>query len=307
MRTHSSEARYLQILAGEPINTTPMQNIALAFSTLFILLSCSKSTIETVETDLEASVHTEVPYGHDPKQKLDIHLPAHRNRTDTRVFVLIHGGGWTGGDKSDINHHVSELKKRFPEYAIANINYRLYNNNQFKFPSQENDIKSAIQFLLSNARTYQISDQYILVGTSAGAHLALLQAYKYAASLKPVAVISYFGPTDLVALYSQAPNAGIPYLLNSLTGTTPNQNPDAYRQSSPVHFVNGGSAPTLMLHGEKDDLVPPSQSVLLRNKLQSVNVASKLVIYPNEGHNLTENNLLHSFNEIASFLQAHVD
>ena len=284
-----------------------MQKIALAFSTLFMLLSCSKSTVETVETDPEASVLTEVPYGHDPKQKLDIHLPAHRNRNDTRVFVLIHGGGWTGGDKSDISHQVNELKKRFPRYAVANLNYRLYNNNQFRFPSQENDIKSAIQFLLSNARTYQISDQYILVGTSAGAHLALLQAYKHTSTLKPVAVISYFGPTDLAALYAQAPNAGIPYLLTSLTGTTPAKDPDAYRQSSPVYFVNGGSAPTLMLHGDRDDLVPPSQSILLRNKLQSVNVASRLVMYPNEGHNLTGNNLLNSFNEIESFLQAHVD
>ncbi len=284
-----------------------MQNIALAFSTLILLSACSKSSVDPVETDLEASVHSDLPYGHDAKQRMDIHLPAKRNRIDTKVFVLIHGGGWTGGDKSDIHSQVTELKKRFPEYAIANINYRLYNNNQFKFPSQENDVNAAIQFLSSNSRSYNISTQFILIGTSAGAHLALLQAYKHTASVKPIAVVSYFGPTDLADLYTHAPNPGIPYLLTSLTGTTPVQNPDAYRQSSPVHFVSGNATPTLLLHGEKDDLIPASQSVLLRNKLQSVNVASKLVIYPNEGHNLTGNNLMNSFDEIKSFLQAHID
>lgn len=284
-----------------------MKNIALALSTLILFSACSKSTVETVETDLQAGMLTEVPYGHDAKQKLDIHLPANRNRNDTRVFVLIHGGGWTGGDKTDINSQVTELKKRFPEYAVANINYRLYNNNQFKFPSQENDVNAAIQFLTANSRTYNVSTQFILIGTSAGAHLALLQAYKHAATIKPIAVISYFGPTDLADLYSNAPNPGIPHLLSSLTGTTPLQNPDAYRQSSPVHFVTGNATPTLLIHGEKDDLIPPSQSVLLRNKLQSMKVPSKLVIYPNEGHHFTGNNLMKSFDEIKSFLQAHID
>jgi dipeptidyl aminopeptidase/acylaminoacyl peptidase len=122
-----------------------------------------------------------------------------------------------------------------------------------------------------------------------------------------VAVISYFGPTDLENLYSNAPNPGIPYLLSSLTGTTPAQNPDVYKQSSPVHFVTPNSTPTLLLHGERDDLIPPSQSVLLRNKLQSVKVPSKLILYPNEGHNLTGINLVNSFNEIAAFLQEHTD
>jgi acetyl esterase/lipase len=284
-----------------------MQNIALVLSAFVLITACTKSVEEPVEANLEADVRTEIPYGLDSKQKLDIHLPANRSRSQTKVFVLIHGGGWTGGDKNDLIGQVAELKKRFPDYAIANLNYRVYNNNQFKFPSQENDINAALQFLSANARNYHISSQYILVGTSAGAHLALLQAYKHTASARPLAVISYFGPTDLAYLYAHAPNPGIPYLLNSLTGTTPSQNADAYKQSSPVHFVSGSATPTLIFHGGKDDLIPPSQSVLLRDRLQGVNAPHKLVMYPNEGHSLTGTNLLNSFEEIRSFLQQHTD
>lgn len=289
------------------INTTPMQNIALVLSAFLLITSCSKSSVETVDTNLEANVLTDISYGLDSRQKLDIHLPANRSRSLTKVFVLIHGGGWTGGDKYDLNTQVAELKQRFPEYAIANLNYRLYNNNQFKFPSQENDVSAALQFLSSNARNYHISSQYILIGTSAGAHLALLQAYKHAATVRPLAVISYFGPTDLADLYAHAPNPGIPYLLTSLTGTTPSQNVDVYKQSSPIYFVSATATPTLIFHGGRDDLIPPSQSVLLRDKLQSVNAPHKLVMYPNEGHNLTGSNLLNSFEEINAFLQLHTD
>ena len=284
-----------------------MQNIALALSALILITSCSKSTGEPVDSSLEAQVLTDVPYGLDVKQKLDIHLPADRDGKQTKVLVLIHGGGWTGGDKNDLNNHVTELKSRFPGYAIANLNYRLHHNNQFKFPSQENDINAALHFLSANVRNYNISTQYILIGTSAGAHLALLQAYKYATSFSPLAVVSYFGPTDLADLYAHAPNPGIPYLLSSLTGTTPSQNADAYRQSSPVHYVTGTATPTLIFHGSKDDLIPAAQSLLLKNKLQSVNVPHKLVIYPNEGHSLSGTNLTNSFEEIRTFLQLHID
>ncbi|HUR10735.1 MAG TPA: alpha/beta hydrolase [Flavitalea sp.] len=283
-----------------------MQNIALAFSALMMFSACSK-TAPSITTDPSAKTLMNVSYGNDSKQKLDLYLPQDRSKTTTKMVVLIHGGGWTTGDKNELTASVQELQKRLPGYAFANINYRLFANDQNKFPAQENDVLSAVKFLITKGGEYNYSREFIFIGASAGAHLALLQAYKHTEVIQPKAVISFFGPTDLIDLYKNPLNAGIPYLLNSLTGSVPSQNPTVYQQSSPIYFVNAGSAPTLLLHGEKDDLVPKNQAILLRNKLQSVNVSSKLVLYPNEGHGWSGTNLSNSFDEIADFLKLHVD
>lgn len=282
-----------------------MQNIALAFSFLMMMSSCTKTQVVTA--DLSEKTISDLSYGNDYKQKLDLYLPANRSRSSTKLIILIHGGGWSGGDKAELNSSVNELKKRLPDYAFANLNYRLYNNSTNKFPAQENDIKSAIQFLLSRTQEYNFSNQIVLIGASAGAHLALLQAYKHAGVVRPKAVISFFGPVDLVHLYNNPVNAGIPYLLNSLTGATPAQNADTYLQSSPLYFVNGQSPPTLIFHGDNDQLVPKIQSELLNTKLQTVKVPHRFIVYPGEGHGWTGVNLTHSFDQIANFLKENAD
>ncbi|MBK7289651.1 MAG: hypothetical protein IPI78_05040 [Chitinophagaceae bacterium] len=60
-----------------------------------------------------------VAYGTDAQQKMDIYLPANRTATNTKVLILIHGGGWTSGDKTDFSSAlIDTLNKRFPNYAI---------------------------------------------------------------------------------------------------------------------------------------------------------------------------------------------
>lgn len=283
-----------------------MQNISLIFSVLMLMSACTKNN-SPAATDQVEKTFTNISYGTDPKQKLDLYLPSNRSRSGTKLIVLIHGGGWTSGDKEDLGGSVTEFKKRLPTYAIANLNYRLNSNEVNIFPSQEEDINTAIRFLISHSSQYNYSLDIVLMGASAGAHLALLQAYKHKDLVRPKAVISFFGPTDLKELYDHPLNPGIPFLLSNLLGGTPSQKVTGYQQSSPIYFVSSGSTPTLILQGEKDDLVPKNQSVLLHNKLQSVNVSNKLVLYPNEGHGWQGTTLTNSFNEIESFLKANVN
>ena len=108
---------------------------------------------------------------------------------------------WNSGDKSDFNPYVDSLKKREPSYAIFNVNYRLANTPDL-FPAQEQDIKAAIEFIYNKRTEYHISDKFVLIGASAGAHLALLQGYKYSFPVKPKAIIDFFGPTDLIEMYN---------------------------------------------------------------------------------------------------------
>jgi hypothetical protein len=93
-----------------------------------------------------------------------------------------------------------------------------------------------MEFIYGNASNYLISNKWTFLGASAGAHLAMLQAYKYSSPLKPKAVASLFGPSDMTDMYNN-PAGGNPVLsglVAALMGGTPAAVPALYSSSSPV-------------------------------------------------------------------------
>jgi dipeptidyl aminopeptidase/acylaminoacyl peptidase len=164
-------------------------------------------------------------------------------------------------------------------------------------------VKSAVNFILEHANAYQINTgKLVLLGASAGAHLAMLQGYKYT-NPQVRAVINFFGPVDLITMYNEPWHPMIPYLLNTLTGTTPTADFEVYKNASPISFIKNQTAPTLILHGGRDQVVHPSQSKLLKQKLDSAGVVNELVIYPTEAHGWHGSTLSNSFDRIEQFLK----
>ncbi len=280
------------------------RNAVLLLSAMFFFTACKKS-VGTVAPagPLPAMNLANVSYGSAAEQKMDIYLPAGRSADSTKVIFLLHGGSWNAGDKTDFSGYVSTLQSGLPGYAIVNLNYRLATGNSNLFPAQENDVKSAADFLFSKRADYHVSSKWVLLGASAGGQLALLQSYKYNLPVVPKAVISFFGPTDLAALYAGNPLVGAG--LEAVTGTTPLLNPALYRQSSPINFVSPQSPPTLLLQGGADPIVPPSQAVALRDKLSASQVPVQYVFYPSEGHGWLGENLTDSFTRIFAFLKIY--
>ena len=280
-----------------------MRNFFLSTLFLAVLISSCKKDDGTPQDGSVTMMN--VSYGANTQQKMDVYLPANRSTASTKVMILIHGGGWNTGDKSDFNAYVDSLKKREPSYAIFNLNYRLANTPDL-FPAQEQDIKAAVEFIYNKRGEYLISDKFVLVGASAGAHLALLQGYKYPAPVKPKAIIDFFGPCDLIDLYNNPQNQLVQPLLIAVTAATPTSNTTLYMQSSPVNFISAQSSPTMILHGGVDIVVSPSQSVLLNIKLTISGVTHQYVVYPTEGHGWVGANLTDSFDKIQAFLAANV-
>ena len=122
----------------------------------------------------------------------------------------------------------------------------------------------------------------------------------------PKAVISFYGPTDLTAMYNDPGDALIPPALAEIIGKTPTQDPSIYTNSSPLNFVSSSSPPTIFFHGGMDPLVKASQAFSLQAKLQSAGVVNQYVFYPNESHGWLGPNLFDSFNKIQAFLSANV-
>lgn len=287
-------------------NDQPMRSLYLIVLFALLLQACSKENGGD-QDPVPASTSLNVAYGSDPQQKMDIYLPAGRSSASTKVMVLIHGGAWAQGDKADFNAYVDTLRRRLPGYAIFNINYRLATGTAFFFPTQENDVKSALEWIYSKRAEYRISDNFVLLGASAGGHLALLQAYKYSAPVRIRAVVDFFGPTQLTDMYNNPPNPLIPAILSQVIGGTPATHASMYQQSSPMNFISAQCPPTIILHGGTDIVVAPSQSVMLNNQLQASGVPRQYVFYPTEGHGWTGSNLSDSFDKIGAFLQAHVN
>jgi acetyl esterase/lipase len=285
--------------------------IIIVFSSFFI--SCQKDKLDDSENStLSAKTILNAGYGSNASQAMDIYLPANRNTSTTKSMILIHGGGWISGDKNDplFLPTVDTLKRRLPGYAIFNINYRLSASPDFLFPTQEMDVKAAVEFIYTKRNEYGISDQFVLAGASAGAHLAMLQAYKYNNPVKAKAVVSLFGIGDLAQMYNNpvGGNVLISALLAQAVGSTPLQDPLIYSSSSPINFISNGTAmPTILLHGSLDPLVSPQQSAALQNKLNTAGIINRYILYPTAGHGDWDNaTYSNAYSNIQAFLTLHV-
>ena len=276
---------------------------------IFVISSCQKENIvDSGTTTAVEKTELNLAYGTDPAQKMDIYLPSGRTSSSTKVIILIHGGAWTQQDKTDFTPYVDTLKRRLPGFAIFNINYRLATGAINFFPTQENDVKTAIGFIFSRTDEYRISQKFVLLGASAGAHLSMLQAYKYTNPVIIKAVVDFFGPADITDMYNNpASILAPPAAIAAVVGATPASNPALYQQSSPINFVTTQSPPTIILQGGADVLVSPSQSVALHTKLQTMGVVNQYVFYPTENHGWVGADLTDSFDKIQAFLTANVN
>lgn len=280
--------------------------------TLFLsstIPACNKGNKKEASKDLAvvALDMKNVAYGSDTAQKMDVYLPANRDTTDTKVILFIHGGSWIGGDKSEFNDAIAAIHTQLPDYAIFNMNYRLASSIN-RFPAPLTDIQSALNFIEERAGEYKFNPNKIgLVGASAGAHLALMQAYKNNGDGKIKAVVDLFGPADLTDLYNNHP---IPqearYVLTYLFGKSPTSAASLYYQGSPINFINAQSVPTCIFHGTNDMMVPISQSNALKAKLSANNVKVEMTAYAMEGHGWYGKNLLDTYAKTIHFIKENV-
>lgn len=197
---------------------------------------------------------------------LDLYRPANPRGTTLPLVVMIHGGSWRGGSQRDLPDLNRYLAAR--GYAVAAVSYRFAPANPH--PAASKDVHAAIQFLKSNASRLGIDATRIaLIGRSAGGQLALLEGYTGGdPAIRGVAAL--YAPSDQVFGYENPSNPRVinstQILVDYLAGN-PKTKPDAYRSASPINFVNGSTVPTLLIHGDKDELVWVRQSERLDAKL----------------------------------------
>ena len=180
--------------------------------------------------------------------------------------IVVHGGSWSSGDSKQLADLNSYLAKT--GYNVAALNYRLA--PKYQTPAPVEDIKNAMDYFRKHADELHIdTNNFVLLGRSAGAQIALLAAYTmHDKGLK--GVIDFYGPADMVWGYSIPSNPLIMdsrKVMDAYIGGPYSKVPEKYAACSPIEFVNRGSVPTLIIHGTNDVLVAEEHSRRLNVKL----------------------------------------
>lgn len=238
------------------------------------------------------------------------------------AVIVIHGGSWSSGEKSDFESYDRWLATG--GRVIFDVEYRLADGTQ-RFPTQVMDIKCAIGWVKSHAAQYHVDPERIaLLGRSAGGQLALLAAYTpNDPTLRPVscdakdtsvrAVISFYGPTDLAWDYAHPGRPDVidtRHVLENYLGGSPASAPQIYATASPAEHVGAQSPPTLFLHGGHDQLVRPENVERIIPKLAAAGVEVTYVYLPWANHGFDYNfdgwNSQIAQAEISKFLDRHL-
>jgi acetyl esterase/lipase len=231
------------------------------------------------------------------RQKLDVYVPE-KAAAPLPLIIWIHGGGWAAGDKGNC----PPLRQGFVArgYAVASIGYRL--SGDAIFPAQIEDCKAAIRWLRAHAKEYNLdADHFGVWGSSAGGHLVALvgtaggvKEFEKGAHLdvssRVQAVCDFFGPTDLLQMDAHAlPESRMKHdPANSpeskLVGGAIQENKEKAARVNPIPYITPDAPPFLIVHGDKDPLVPIHQSQLLFDALKKAGVSIHFHTIHGAGH-----------------------
>lgn len=248
----------------------------------FLLLSVflfqiSSATGQSGPKDL---VHLQ--YAPDKQNTLDLYLPETYSET-TPVVILLHGGAWMMGGNAYTDKNAKDLRNR--GLIVANVDYR-YVSTRVHGSDLLMDIDKALTFVQKKSEEYHYkSTGYHMAGISAGAHLALWYGYTSMKNIKSITAMCPPTRLDdvetLTALQKSTLFKNVELLANASYIPGKKISP-AFTAVSPYAHVR--AIPTLLIHGDQDDIVPDSQSKFLYKVLKQRNVVAKFVTMEGKGH-----------------------
>jgi acetyl esterase/lipase len=221
----------------------------------------------------------------------DLFTPVVTPKYRRPAIVFLHGGCWRFGNKNQFGRQASYLAKAH-EILSLSIDYRL--SEEAPFPAALQDAKCAVRWLRAHAITLNLDPKRIaMIGGSAGAHLAALAAttdgieqYEgdggdqgYPSCIDLAVLLN--GEFDLVDLVRKG---SLIEDMKVFLGSTFQENPALYEQTSPFKRLHPSTPPILLLHGEQDQCVSSCQSVAMHEKLNMMGIHSELEIFHGKEH-----------------------
>lgn len=219
-----------------------------------------------------ARVAADIAFGDSVRQRLDVYAPTGGQDTARPVIVFIHGGGWRAGDKAGYEF----AGRAFASLGFVTVvpNYRL--SPQAHFPDFVEDGAAAIRWVRENiAERGGDPDRIVMVGHSAGAHIAGLLAMDESwlgGDREAIAGwVGLAGPYDFLPLDTPSTRGAF------------SRAPDL-AATQPINFAGEGDPPALLLHGALDTVVRPRHSSGLAARLEAAGVPVRHIVYDGIGH-----------------------
>jgi acetyl esterase/lipase len=256
-------------------HSDPMLYRLLLISLVLMLTGCTTAQFLVANAPTEfdrIQRHADIPYGQDPRQRLDVYAPRHA--ADRPVVIFWYGGSWVKGKKSQYRFVGTTLA----EHGIVAVlpDYRLY--PQVSFPAFDEDGARAVAWVEQHVKEFGGDPSHIvLMGHSAGGHTAAFLAFNRAFLQKYGA-----DPGDIVGLIGLSGT----YVMVPETDTERATFPPPYTVADwqPIRFVDEHSPPALLLHGTDDKEVLPQEAIELRDVMLRYHRRVELHLYPNRGH-----------------------
>lgn len=267
----------------------------------------------------DATVHRDLVYAKPGGRPLhlDLVLPA-KPKGPVPLVIWVHGGAWLAGNKNSVPGN--DLVQN--GFAVASVQYRL--SGQAIFPAAIQDVKAAVRWLRANAKKYGLDPKrFGAWGSSAGGHLVALlgtsggeKDFESGDHLKESsrvqAVCDWFGPTDFLKMNAQAganskidhDSPGSPE--SRFIGGPIQKNKDKAARANPITFVTKDDPPFLIMHGDRDPLVPLGQSELLAAALKKAGVEVTLVVHKGAGHGGPAFHSAASRKQVREFFEKHL-
>lgn len=242
--------------------------------------------------------------------RLDVYAPPKNIEKIGAGIIVVHGGSWNAGGRGDFPHWNRWLAEK--GYTVFDIDYRLA--PQPNYLTATGDVKCAVGWVKRNAAQFQISpDKIVLLGRSAGAHLALLAAYSANDTRLPSScpnaetgentragenvrgVVSLYAPVDLIWSFDNPANERVingKKTLALFLGGNPHESTETrarFLLASPDFHVNSETTPTLLIHGGQDQLVRSENMNLLAEKLREANAPHKTLFVSYAQHGFDYN------------------
>lgn len=239
-----------------------------------------------------------VSYGSASLQNMDVYYPNTPDKIEDGVgaFILIHGGAWSAGNKENYTSLAKGIAQE--GYIAATINYRMFQQGA-TYVEMLDDITLAIAKLKAKAEADGVSiGKIAFYGDSAGGHLSLLYAYTHlngtetAAPLPVAFTVGRVAPADFFdPFYRDNLNDETLSLISHLVGTPITaanfeENSALIAQAEPLSQVTAAAPPTILCYGGKDPIVPVSNGLSMKAKLEELNIAHEWFLYENSGHDL---------------------
>ncbi len=267
----------------------------LCLITTLVVAGCSTYGPERPGEKIYRDVVFAAPGGH--KLRMDLYVP--KTAKPAPVVLWFFGGGWRFGSKG---YHVNVRDLTSVGIAVASIQYRL--SNTAVYPAQLEDCRAAAEWLRVNGARYGIDAKRMgASGESSGGHLAAMLAATEGKS-RIRAVCALYPPTDLNELGALYAKPGKQSLIDKFLGGTIEQKADLAADASPLNYVSRSLPPFLIIHGERDRVVPMEQSERLFLALAEAGVETQFLVIPDKGHWFRLDDA--QFAEVSRLFQVHL-